>query len=113
MFKEENQVHLVHGDDEWEESKEAWEVDGEGEMMIVGTIQQEDNCSWQDASKSWLEQDEEEDDGTYHVGMCQGASSGPLGAREKQCSTVVCPPTKKYEDAEPVEDSWWTPEPED
>ncbi len=24
VFKEESQVHLVHGDDEWEESEEAW-----------------------------------------------------------------------------------------
>ncbi len=53
VFKEENQVHLVQGGDEWEESEEAWEVDEEGEAMIVGTIQQEDNCSWQDASPGW------------------------------------------------------------
>jgi hypothetical protein len=81
--------------------------------MIVGTIQWEDVCSWQDASKSWLEQDEEEEDGTYHVGTCQGTSSLPLGTREKQCSAVVCPPKEEDEDAETVEDSWWTPEPED
>jgi hypothetical protein len=113
VFKEENQVHLVHGDDGWEESEEAWEVDGEGEMMIVGTIQREDNCSWQDASKSWLEQDEEKEGGTYHVGTCQGASSVPPEAREKQCSAVGCLSTEEYEDAETMEDSWWTPEPED
>jgi hypothetical protein len=88
-------------------------VDGEGEMMIVGTIQREDNCSWQDASKSWLEQDEEEEGGTYHVGTCQGASSVPPEAREKQCSAVMCLSTEEYEDVETVEDSWWTPEPED
>jgi hypothetical protein len=52
VFKAENQVHLVQGDDEWEESEEAWDVDGEGEAMIVGTIQREDDRSWQDASKS-------------------------------------------------------------
>jgi hypothetical protein len=44
VFKEENRVHLVHGDDGWEESEEAWEV-GEEEMMIVGTIQREDSFS--------------------------------------------------------------------
>jgi hypothetical protein len=54
VFREENQVHVVHGDDEWEESEEAWEL-SEEEMMIVGTVQQEDDSSWQDASKSWLE----------------------------------------------------------
>jgi hypothetical protein len=113
VFKEENQVHLVQGDDEWEESEEAWDVDGEGEAMIVGTIQREDDCSWQDASKSWLEQDEEEEHGTYHVGTCQGASSLPPEAREKQCSAVVCPPKEEDKDAETAEDSWWTPGPED
>jgi hypothetical protein len=30
------------------ESEEAWEL-GEEEMMIIGTVQQEDDCSWQDA----------------------------------------------------------------
>jgi hypothetical protein len=39
VFQEENQVHVVHGDDGWEESEEAWEL-GEEEMMIVGTVQQ-------------------------------------------------------------------------
>jgi hypothetical protein len=113
VFKEENQVHLVQGGDEWEESEEAWEVDGEGEALIVGTVQREDDGSWQNASKSWLEQDEEEEDGTYHVGTCQGAISLPPEAREKQCSAVVCPPKEEDEDAETVEDSWWTPGPED
>jgi hypothetical protein len=51
VFREENRVHVVHGDDGWEESDEAWEL-GEEEMMIVGTVQQEDNCSWQDACNS-------------------------------------------------------------
>ncbi len=41
VFREENQVHVVHREDEWEESEEAWEL-GEEEMMIVGTVQQED-----------------------------------------------------------------------
>ncbi len=26
VFREENQVHVVHGDDGWEESEEAWEL---------------------------------------------------------------------------------------
>ncbi len=80
VFKEENQVHVVHGDDGWEESEEAWEL-REEEMMIVGTVQQEDSCSWQDASRSWLEQDKEEDVGIYQVGTCQGTGGAPLGRR--------------------------------
>jgi hypothetical protein len=79
-------------DDEWEESEEAWEVDGEGEAMIVGTIQREDDCSWQDASKSWLEQDEEEEGETYHVGTCQCASGLPPKAEEKKCSAIMHSP---------------------
>jgi hypothetical protein len=73
VFREENQVHVVHGDDGWEESEEAWEL-GEEEMMIVGTVQQEEDCSWQDACKSWMEQDEEVAVGVYQVGTCQGAA---------------------------------------
>ncbi len=109
VFKKESQVHLVHGDDRWEESDEAWEVDGEEEMMIVGTVQREDNYSWQDASKSWLEQDKEEEGGTYHVGMCRGASSMPPKASEKQGSAAIYPPRGECEDAKAMEDSWWPP----
>jgi hypothetical protein len=81
MFREESQVHVVHGDDEWEESEEAWEL-GEEEMMIVGTVQKEESCSWQDASKPWLEQDEKEEAGVHKVGTCPGADGAPLGTGE-------------------------------
>jgi hypothetical protein len=58
MYKEENQVHLVQGDNEWEESEGTWAMDEEEEAMIVGTIQQEENSSWQEACDSWMELDE-------------------------------------------------------
>ncbi len=86
VFREENRVHVVHGDDGWEESDEAWELDGE-EMMIVGTVQQEDDCSWQDACNAWMDQDEEAAVGVYQVradqevneqavvGQCKGANT--------------------------------------
>ncbi len=32
---------------------------GEEEMMIVGTVQQEDECSWQAACDAWEVQEEE------------------------------------------------------
>ncbi len=73
VFQEGSQVHVVHGDDGWEESEEAWEL-GEEEMMIVGMDQQEEDCSWQDACESWMEQDEEAAAGAYQVGTCQGAA---------------------------------------
>jgi hypothetical protein len=102
VFREESQVHVVHGDDGWEESEEAWEL-GEEEMMIVGTVQQEDDCSWQDASKSWLEQDEEVAVGVYQVGTCQSADEAPL---ETGRAVAKHPPTDHREDAEAIEDRW-------
>ncbi len=78
VFREENQVHVVHRDDE---SEEAWEI-VEEEMMIVGTVQQEEDCSWQDACKSWMEQDEEVEAGVYQVGTCQSAGGAPTGTGE-------------------------------
>jgi hypothetical protein len=79
VFREESQVHVVHGDDGWEESEEAWEL-GEEEMMIMGTVQQEDDCSWQEASKSLWEQNEKEEAGIYQVRAGQGADGASLGA---------------------------------
>jgi hypothetical protein len=70
VFREENRVHVVHGDDGWEESDEAWEL-GEEETMIVGTVQQEDDCSWQDACNTWMERDEEATVGVHQVRACQ------------------------------------------
>jgi hypothetical protein len=100
----------VHGDDGWEESEEAWEL-GEEEMIIVGTVQQEDSCSWQDASKSWLEQDEEHEAGTYQGGTCQGAGGVPPETGER---AVTHPhPTGERGGTEGAEDSWWAPGPED
>ncbi len=110
VFKKENQVHVVHGDGGWEESEEAWEL-GEGEMMIVGTVQQEDSCSWQDASKSWLEQDEKEEVGTYQVGTCQGTGGAPPETGEGAITYPL--PTGEQGDTKGAEDSWWAPGPED
>jgi hypothetical protein len=107
VFREESQVQVVHGDDGWEESEEAWEL-GEEEMMIVGTVQQEDDCSWQDVSKSWLEQDEEVAVGVYQVGTCQGANEVPL---ETGRGAAKHPPTGHRE--EPIEDGWQAPGPGD
>jgi hypothetical protein len=92
VFREENRVHVVHGDDGWEESDEAWEL-GEEEMMIVGTVQQEDDCSWQDACNAWMDQDEEAAVGVYQVradqevseqaavGQCKGANTADSGEK--------------------------------
>jgi hypothetical protein len=84
VFREEGRVHIVQEDDEWEESEEAWEL-GEAEDMIVGTIQQEAGCSWQDACDAWAAQNEELEAGVHQVEV-----SGMVGwpARRDQCKKV-------------------------
>ncbi len=109
VFREESLVHVVHRSDEWEESEEAWEL-GEEEMMIVGTVQQEESCSWQDASKSWLEQDEKEEVGVYKIGTCPGDSEAPRRTGE---GAATCSPLGKHESARVAEDGWCTPGPDD
>jgi hypothetical protein len=87
VFREENRVHVVHGDDGWEESDEAWEL-GEEEMMIVGTVQQEDDCSWQDACKAWTDQDEEAAVGVHQVRADQEASEQAAVGQCKEANTA-------------------------
>jgi hypothetical protein len=87
VFREENRVHVVHGDNGWEESDEAWEL-GEGEMMIVGTVHQEDECSWQDACNAWTTQDEEAAAGVYQVGMEQEVSELVKGGPCKEANAA-------------------------
>ncbi len=67
--------------------------------MIVGTVQQEDDCSWQDASKPWLEQDEELAVEIYQVGTCQDANEAPLETKRGAAKHL---PTGHRE--EPIED---------
>jgi hypothetical protein len=86
VFREENRVHVVHGDDGWEESDEAWEL-GEEEMMIVGTVQQEDDCVWQDACNAWMEQDEEVAAGVHQVRACQEVVKQAAVGQCKKAST--------------------------
>jgi hypothetical protein len=109
VFREENQVHVVHGDDGWEESEEAWEL-GEEEMMIVGTVQQEDDCSWQDASKPWIEQDEEVAVGVYQVGACRGADGVMTKTGEEAAGQ---PPASQCQEVGIVEAEWQAPGPDD
>ncbi len=87
VFREENQVHVVHRDDGWEESDEAWEL-GEEEMMIVGTVQQEDNGSWQDTCNSWMEHDDGVAAGVHQVKACQEAARQPTVGQCKEASVM-------------------------
>ncbi len=100
VFREENRVHVVHGDDGWEESDEAWEL-GEEEMIIVGTVQQEDDCSWQDACNAWADQDEEVVVGVHQVGVdregseraavgqCKGADTAEGGEKSLELEDLL------------------------
>jgi hypothetical protein len=83
---------------------------GEEEMMIVGTVLQEDSYSWQDASRSWLEQDEGEEVGIYQVGARQGADESPVGVGKE---AIACPPGKGRRGAEAAEDDCWASGPSD
>ncbi len=90
----------MHGDGGWEESDEAWEL-GEEEMVIVGTVQQEDDCSWQDACNAWTDQDEEvvvrvhqveagrEMSERAAVGQCKGADTAEGGEKPPELEDLL------------------------
>ncbi len=106
MFREESHVHVVHGDEGWEESEEAWEL-VEEEMMIVGTVQQEDGCTWQDASKPWIEEDEEMAVESCKVGRCQGTG----GMAMKAAGEAAKQPAGRQREGAEV--GWQAPGPDD
>jgi hypothetical protein len=109
IYKEENQVHLVQGDDKSEEAEGDWAIDEEEEAMIVGTVQQEEDGSWQQASGSWMELGEGEASGAYCVGTCQAMSNQTpeLGG---ECSTESLHPPEDEEDEGVMENGWWSPD---
>jgi hypothetical protein len=74
----------VQEDHGWEESDEAWEL-GEGEAMIVGTVQQEDEYSWQAACSAWEAQEEGAMAGVYQAGVDQEPGEP---ATKDQCKKV-------------------------
>jgi hypothetical protein len=57
-------------------------------MMIVGTVQQEDECNWQDACNAWVAQDEEAAVGVYQVRADQEVSELSVGGQCKEANTV-------------------------
>jgi hypothetical protein len=79
-------------------------------MMIVGTVQQEDDCSWQDASKPWMEQDEDMAVESCQVGTCQGTSEAAMKTGEEAAGQ---PPASQCKGAGTAEAGWQTPGPED
>jgi hypothetical protein len=75
----------------------------------VGTIQQEDDSSWQEASDSWIELDGEGESGVYCVGTCQGASS-QLPEAGGKCPNEASSPLEEEEDEEIIKNGWWSPD---
>ncbi len=59
-------MHVLQEDDGWEESEEAWELEG-AESMIVGAVRQEEDYSWQDVCEAWETQDGEMRASIYQV----------------------------------------------
>jgi hypothetical protein len=57
-------------------------------MMIVGTVQQEDDCSWQDACNAWMAQDEEAAAEVYQVRADQEVSEPAVGGQCKEANTA-------------------------
>jgi hypothetical protein len=80
--------------------------------MIVGTIQQEENSSWQEASNSWMELDEGEESGVYCDGTCQGVSS-QLPEVGGEHSSKALHHSEDEEDEEIIEGGWWSPDPKE
>jgi hypothetical protein len=74
VFQEESQVNVVQQGEQWEESEEAWELEEE-EVVIVGTVQQEDGESWQEACKAWMEPEDYKEAGVCQVGICRQEES--------------------------------------
>jgi hypothetical protein len=95
VFREERRVHVVQEDNEWEESEEAWEL-GEAEAMIVGTVHQEVEHTWQDACDAWATQVEQVEAEVYRVevsemeselsggGQCKKADRGDQGSEQSE-----------------------------
>ncbi len=77
--------------------------------MIVGTIQQEEDDSWQEVSDSWMELEEGEVSGAYCVWTCQGVSNQAPEAGGEYSSEALHPPEDE-EDEEIIETGWWSPD---
>jgi hypothetical protein len=78
ILREEGQVHVLQEDDGWEESEEAWELEGT-EGMIVGAVRQEEEYSWQDACEAWETLDGEMKASVHQV----RADGAEVGQREE------------------------------
>ncbi len=56
--------------------------------MIVGMVQQEDDCSWQDACNTWVEHDEDAAAGVHQVRVDQGVAGEAAAGQCKKAKTT-------------------------
>ncbi len=83
---ERSRVHLVQGNDGWEEPEGAWvvdEVEEEDETMLVNAVHQEES-SWRESGNSWLELNGGEAGGVYGIGACHGEGGHVPGTKAGQ-----------------------------
>ncbi len=108
-YGERSRIHLVQGDDRWEEPEGAWvmgEAEEEDEAMLVNTAQQEES-SWRETDDSWLELNRGEAGGVYCVGACHGEKGHAPGTKGGWPHETVY----LSEEEGAVEAGWWTPDP--
>ncbi len=111
IYGERSRVHLVQGDDGWEDPEGAWvvdEVELEDETMLVNTVQQE-GSSWWELDDSWLEPNGGEcgeTGGVYCIGACLrecGHAPGTKGGQPHEMLYLS-------EEEGALEASWWSPD---
>ncbi len=112
IYGERSRVHIVQGDDGWENPKGAWvvdEVEEENETMLVNTVQRE-GSSWRELDDSWLELNGGEcgkTGGVYCIGACfreGGHAPGTEGGQSHEMLYLS-------EEEGAVEAGWWSPDP--
>ncbi len=92
---------MLQEDDGWEESEDAWELEG-AEGMIVGAVRQEEEYTWQDACEAWAAQDGEMEASVHQVGTEQGeehvheGTSGDEGPEDETEGLLVEGEEREY-----------------
>jgi hypothetical protein len=114
IYRESNRVHLVQGDNGWENPEGAWVVDEaeeENETILVNTVQQE-GSSWRELDDSWLELNGDEygeTGGVYCIVACLKEGSHAPGIEGGQPHETM----HLSEEEGAVEAGWWSPDPRD
>jgi hypothetical protein len=113
IYGERSRVHLVQGDDGWEDPEGAWVVDGveeEDETMFVNTVQQE-GSSWRELDDLWPELNggecREVVGGVYCIWACRREGGHAPGTEEGQPHETLY----LSEEEGALEAGWWSSKP--